>query len=118
MIAKWALICFWTEVGFGFGLRLNEVFPVAKAAVCSKAVFVVELLFVDTPIVCWGSEFGLCFTVIQYFVSVLFCNHLDGEEIPGCFAIIVSLMSCDSQCSVALPHGAVGWSAVFDWCIF
>ena len=23
-------------------------------------------------------------------------------------------MSCDSQCSVALPHGAVGWSAVCD----
>ena len=26
--------------------------------------------------------------------------------------IIVFLMSCDSYCSVTLPHDAVGWSAV------
>ena len=57
--------------------------------------------------------FGPCF-VIQYFMSVLFCNHLDWEESAGCFALTVFLMSCDSQCSVALPHGAVGWSAVCD----
>ena len=24
-------------------------------------------------------------------------------------------MSCDSQCSVALPHGAMGWSAICDY---
>ena len=44
--------------------------------------------------------------VIQYFVSVKFCNHLDGEERVGCFISSVFLMSYDSQCSVALPHGA------------
>ena len=27
------------------------------------------------------------------------------------------LMSCDSQCCVALPQCAVGWSAVCDCCI-
>ena len=42
-----------------------------------------------------------------------FCNHTDGEESAGCFALTVFLMSCDMQCSVALPHGAVGWSAVW-----
>ena len=31
----------------------------------------------------------------------------------GCFTLTVFLMYGDSQCSVALPHGAVGWSSVF-----
>ena len=57
--------------------------------------------------------FGICF-VVQYFVSSYFCNHLDGEEIPGCFTVSVFLMSCDSQCSMALPYSSVGWSAVCD----
>ena len=60
-----------------------------------------------TPIVCGGSLFSPCF-VTQYLASVWFCNHLDGEERAGCFAKTVFLMSCDSQCYVALPHGAVG----------
>ena len=55
--------------------------------------------------------FDPCFT-IQYFVSVLFCNHLDGEERAGCFALTAFLMAYDRQYSVALPHGAVGWSVV------
>ena len=45
-------------------------------------------------------------------MSVLVCNHL--EEEGGCFAIIVSQMYCYCKCSVALPHGAVGWSAMCD----
>ena len=52
--------------------------------------------------------------VIQYFAAVLFYNHLDGEERARCFAFNVFLMSCDSQRYVALPHSAVGWSAVCD----
>ena len=43
----------------------------------------------------------LCF-VIQYYVSVQFCNHLDREE------------RADSQCFVARPLGAVDWYAVCD----
>ena len=58
--------------------------------------------------------FGHCF-VIQYFVSFWFCNHLDVKERAGCcFALTVFLVSCDTQCSVALLGGAVGWSAVCD----
>ena len=49
--------------------------------------------------------FGPCF-VIQYFVS-LFRNHLDEKEIAGYFTFSFLLMACDSQCFVALPHGAV-----------
>ena len=36
------------------------------------------------------------------------------EEIASCFTLGVFLMLCDCYCSVALPHGAVGWSAVCD----
>ena len=55
--------------------------------------------------------------VIQYFMSVNFCNHLDGEYKDDCFALIVFLLSCGSQCSVALPHGALGWFVVCDCAI-
>ena len=57
--------------------------------------------------------FGPCF-VTQYFVSVEFCNHLDGEERAGNFALTGFLISCDSLCFVVLPHGAMGWSVVCD----
>ena len=40
------------------------------------------------------------------------CNHLDGEERAGCFALIVFLVSHD--CYVALSCGATGLSAVRD----
>ena len=43
-----------------------------------------------------------------------FCNHLEEEGKAGCFAIIVFQMYCYYICSVALLHGAVGWSAVCD----
>ena len=36
------------------------------------------------------------------------------EEKAGCFAIIVLQMYCYCKCSIALPHGDVGWSAVCD----
>ena len=39
-----------------------------------------------------------------------FCNHLDGEERVGCFALFVFLVSRD--CCVALPNGAMGLSVV------
>ena len=39
---------------------------------------------------------------------------LEEEEKAGCFAIIVLQMYCYYECSVALPHGAVGWPAVCD----
>ena len=36
------------------------------------------------------------------------------RERAGCFALSVFLVSCDSQCFVALPGSVVGWSAVCD----
>ena len=51
---------------------------------------------------------------MHYFVSILVCNHLEENEKAGCYAIIVLQMYCNYKCSVALPHGALGWSAVCD----
>ena len=53
------------------------------------------------------------------FVFVLLCitffyYHLEEEEKAGCFAFIVLQMYCYYKCSMALPHGAVGWSVVCD----
>ena len=48
-------------------------------------------------------------------MSFEFCNRLDGEERIDYFTLTVFLMSCDSQCFVALPHGAVDWSVVCDY---
>ena len=61
--------------------------------------------------------FGPVF-VVKYFVFVLLCKHLEGKERACCFSFTVFLMSCETQCSVALPHGPVGWSAVCSCGIF
>ena len=50
-------------------------------------------------------------------MTFLFCNHFDVEERAGCFTLTIFLVSCDSQCLVAISPGAVGWSAVCD-CVF
>ena len=44
--------------------------------------------------------------VVRYFMFILVCNHLDGEERDGCFAIIFAFLVAD-------PYGAkVFFSAV------
>ena len=53
----------------------------------------------------------LCSTLCPFNV----CNHLDGEERAGCFTFSFFLISCDCLCSVALPRGALGWSAYCDY---
>ena len=52
---------------------------------------------------------------LSLFCYALLCVHSsEEEEKAGCFAIIVLQMYCYYNCSVALPHGAVGRSSVFD----
>ena len=41
-------------------------------------------------------------------------NHLEEEEKAGCYTFIVLQIYCYYKYFVALPHGAVGWSAVCD----
>ena len=63
------------------------------------------------PISCRGYVFVfvlLCITLCPFY----FCNHLEEEERAGCFAFIDLQMSCYCICSVTLPHGAVGCSAL------
>ena len=57
------------------------------------------------------SVIVLCF-VVSYFLSILVCNHLDGEERANFFAYFVFLEPCD--CCVALSRGAMGLSEVCD----
>ena len=50
---------------------------------------------------------------MYYFVSILVWYHLEEEEkADGCFASMVLQMYCYYKCSVAFPHGAMGWSVV------
>ena len=45
---------------------------------------------------------------------VLFCNHFEGDEKAGCFAIPVFLMSSSSKRSLAVPRSVMGGSAACD----
>ena len=60
-----------------------------------------------------GVYVCLCFGM-HYFVSFLVLQSLEEEERAYCFAFIFLRMSRYCKCFVALPHGAVGWSAVCD----
>ena len=48
------------------------------------------------------------FVLLCMFVPFLVCDHLEEEEIAGCFAIIVLQMFCYYKCSVTFLHDAVG----------
>ena len=61
------------------------------------------------------------FLCLSLFCCALLCvlssfaiMYIEEEERAGCFAFIVLQMSFYCKCSVTLPHGAVGWSAVCD----
>ena len=51
--------------------------------------------------------------VLVCITLCLFAIILTGKR-ELVFAFIVFQMSCYGKCSVALSHGAVGWSAVCD----
>ena len=75
------------------------------------------LSFIVALIVCGSFVFVPCFA-IQYLLSILVLHSFAREERADCFILIVFLLSCDCKCSVYLPHGVVGWSAVCDCGIF
>ena len=56
---------------------------------------------------------GPCF-VMYFLVAFKLCNHLDEEERASLLYFNCFLMSCGCLRSVALPHGAVGCSALCD----
>ena len=74
---------------------------------------IVDLPFYVPLIVCGGAV--LVFVLVCINLCPLYvCNHLDEKERAGCLAFNVFRMPFYSKCSVALPYGAVAWSAVFD----
>ena len=73
----------------------------AYTAAHSKAVVLLLIHCLLLLPLCESVIF-LCF-VVRSFMSILVCNHLDGEERAGCFAWFVLLVSRD--CCVALPCG-------------
>ena len=60
----------------------------------------------------------LVFVLVCITLTFLVLYHLDEEEKAGSFAIIAFWVSCYCKCLVTLPHGATGWSAVYDCGIF
>ena len=68
-------------------------------------------MFNNASIVCGGSLFGPCFTILY---SILSSFAIFEEERDGCFTLKVFLMSCDCQYPVAFPCGCFGWSAMCD----
>ena len=59
---------------------------------------------------------GLCLVFVLLCITKYpfeFFSHL-GEAV--CFAFIVLLMSCDSECFCSVAHlrGVIGWSAICD----
>ena len=79
---------------------------------CSVAV---DLLFILLPLIS-----GVLCLVLILLLSTLnpysyaIISMGKKRERAGCFGVTVCLMSYDSQCCVALPRDAVGWSAVCD----
>ena len=54
--------------------------------------------------------FGKPYFSVRFKRMIKRCKNW--KERAVCFTLTVFLMSCDRQCSVALPYGAVFWSAV------
>ena len=79
-------------------------------SVLRRGSVVVDLLFIVLPIV-------LGVLCLSLFCYAFFCVRSSFAIIlkkGGCFASIVLQMYCYYKCSVALPNGAMGWSAVCD----
>ena len=64
-------------------------------------------------ILCWSLFRYALLNVLSSF-AISFAIILTWKKERGCFTFIVFLMSCYCKCPVALPHCAVGWSAVCD----
>ena len=62
---------------------------------------------------CGGSIFAHVFCYAVLCVLSSFAIILMGKR-AGCFILFVLLMFCGCYCSIALLHGAMGLSAVYD----
>ena len=91
-------------------MRLSPL--VAEAAVPPKAVV---LLLLMCCLMCFPLVMGTL--RLSLFCCALLCVFVvlqSSKRGRVCFPFIALRMSCYCICSVNLPHGAVGWSAVCD----
>ena len=81
------------------------------------ASFFEKLILVNNTYICCTStgregdplpQLGQAVPFNREFYSAFWLLHC------GCFTLNVFLLSGDSQCSVALPHGAVSWPVGCD----
>ena len=79
----------------------------------TESYIVVNSLF-NVPRHIWGVWGGVVCWSLFYYAPFCVLSILLTEENDCCFALIVFLMSCDCKCSVAIPHDAVGLSAVLS----
>ena len=73
------------------------------------------MVSIATPVIlCMLGKILSLFSRLLTFLKKSFRNtfRVSNGEKAGCFAIIVLQTYCNYKCSVFLPHGAVGWSAV------
>ena len=68
-----------------------------------------DSVVIDAPIV-WLGGGGCVWSLLGYSVLHVLLLQLWA----GCLALIVFMMPCD-WCSMALPHGTMGWSALWLW---
>ena len=57
--------------------------------------------------------FVFVFVMLCYALFCIYSSFLKRKR--ELFALLFLQMSCYCKCSVALPHGAMGWSAVCDY---
>ena len=63
-------------------------------------------------VLCLSLFWYALFCGISSFAIILKRKRERERERGGFFAFIVLQMSCYCKCSMALPHGAVGWSEI------
>ena len=94
--------------------NVNRDWVTHQACSLLQYIKVKTILFImgSRVIVSWITpDVGFCncsmFCCTLLCVQSSLCNHLDGEERAGCFALFVFLVSRDYF--VALPHDATGF---------
>ena len=75
----------------------------------NRFLLLVYCLFHVPPIVCGGSVLFFVLVCITYVLSSFATILTRKREL-----VVLLLLSCYCKCPVALPHGAVDWSAVCD----
>ena len=69
---------------------------------------------IDNGVACECGVSRVLIMTYHQFTRINFLKNGLKRERASCFDFIVLRLSCYCKCSVTLPHGAVGWTAVYD----